>query len=220
MRLDLRHHAVHVRLRRVRGDVQALGDLTIAVKNPANQTVTLLNSLAGAPSVSCAGDDINATFQDGGAAASCNAATVPSLSGTVAPATALAPLAASAAGTWTLTVTDNMNGNNGAINDWAVDVSCVQLPPADMAVALSGFPAQGMPGTNVTGTVTCTNVGGQPAANVTCSVVGGTASACVLQPANTPVAAFPVASVAAGAPAGSIRPSDVMERPADGEPPP
>lgn len=175
-----------------------IGDLTIAVKNPANQTVTLLNSLAGAPSVSCAGDDINATFQDGGAAASCNAATVPSLSGTVAPATALAPLAASAAGTWTLTVTDNMNGNNGAINDWAVDVSCVQLPPADMAVALSGFPAQGMPGTNVTGTVTCTNVGGQPAANVTCSVVGGTASACVLQPANTPVAAFPVASVAAG----------------------
>ncbi len=175
-----------------------IGDLTIAVKNPANQTVTLLNSLAGAPSVTCAGDDISATFQDGGAAASCNAATVPSLSGTVAPASAVAPLAASTSGTWTLTVTDNMNGNNGAINDWAVDVSCVQLPPADMAVTLSGFPVSGTPGSTVNGTVTCANVGGQTATNVTCSVVGGTTSACTLQPANTPIAAFPVANVGSG----------------------
>ena len=175
-----------------------IGDLTIAVKNPANQTVTLINQLPSPPSTSCAGDDVSATFQDGGGAASCAAATVPSLSGIVAPAAALAPLAASVTGVWTLTVTDNVNGNSGALNDWGVDVGCVALPAADMSVSLSGFPSNPSPNSPASGTVTCTNIGGQAATNVTCSVVGGTTSACTLQPANTPVAAFPVASVAAG----------------------
>lgn len=175
-----------------------IGDLTIAVRNPANQTVTLINQLANAPSISCAGDDIVGTFRDGGSAATCAAATVPSLSGTIAPAAALAPLAASTTGVWTLTVTDNMNGNTGALNDWAVDVTCVALPPADMAVSFSGFPAFPSPNTAVNGTVTCTNVGGTAATNVTCSVTGGTVSACTLLPANTPVASFPVATVGAG----------------------
>lgn len=174
-----------------------IGDLNLVVKNPANQSVTLLNALPSAPSVGCAGDDINATFQDGAAAPACNAATVPSLSGTVAPASSLAPLLGSVSGTWTLVVTDTINGNNGALNDWSVDISCVQLPPADMAVTISGFPSSAPPGSTVNGTLTCTNVGGQTASNVTCSVAGGTSSSCALQPGNTPVT-FPVASVAAG----------------------
>ncbi len=175
-----------------------IGDLSITVTNPASQTVTLINQLPSPPSTSCAGDDVSATFSDGGAAPSCAAAVVPSLSGTIAPAAALAPLTASVAGLWTLTVTDNVNGNNGALNDWAVDVGCVVLPPADMAVVLSGFPSNPTPNSPASGTVTCTNIGGQAATNVTCSVVGGTTSACTLQPANTPVASFPVATVVAG----------------------
>jgi subtilisin-like proprotein convertase family protein len=175
-----------------------IGDLTLSVINPANSTSTLVSSLAGPPAVSCDGDDIAATFQDGAAAATCQSATVPSLSGTVAPASPLAPLASSLAGTWTLVVTDNVHGNNGAINDWAVDVSCQALAPADMGVALSGFPTSATPNTNVTGTVTCTSDGGQAATNATCAVSGGTESNCTLQPANTPIASFPVASVPVG----------------------
>src|SRR5580765_536097 len=45
-----------------------IGDLSIAVKNPANTTATLLNQLPDPPAVSCSGDDIAAVFQDGGAA--------------------------------------------------------------------------------------------------------------------------------------------------------
>jgi subtilisin-like proprotein convertase family protein len=175
-----------------------IGDLTIAVTNPGAQTVTLLNQLQSPPSTSCGGDDVVATFRDGGSAAACQAATVPSLSGTVAATSSMAGLAASTTGTWTLTVTDNVNGNTGALNDWAVDVTCVALPPADMAVSFSGFPAFPAPNSTVNGTITCTNVGGTAATNVTCGVTGGTLGACTLQPANTPVASFPVASVGAG----------------------
>lgn len=175
-----------------------IGDLSIAVKNPASTTATLLNQLPDPPAVSCAGDDIAAVFQDGGAAPVCQSAFIPSLSGTVAPATPLAPLATSVIGTWTLTVTDNMHGNNGLINDWAVEVSCAAAVPPDMGVTLSGFPASAVQNSTVTGNVTCTNVGTVAAPNVTCSVAGGTASGCTLQPANTPVASFPVASVPVG----------------------
>ncbi len=175
-----------------------IGDLTLTVKNPAGTTATLVSSLAGPPAVSCAGDDIAAIFQDGAAAATCQSATVPSLSGTVAPAAALAPLAASLAGAWTLGVADNTHGNNGAINDWAVDVICQALAPADMGVTLSGFPSTAAPNSTVTGTVTCTSDGGQAATNATCAVTGGTESNCTLQPGATPIASFPVASVPVG----------------------
>jgi subtilisin-like proprotein convertase family protein len=178
-----------------------VGDLSISVKNPLNVPSTLLTPLPDPPAVSCSGDDIVATFHDGGAAPVCSGASVPSVGGTLAPATALAPLAVSSAavtGVWTLTVTDNAHGNTGALNDWSVDVVC---GAADMSVALNGFPVSAYSGTPVTGTITCTNVGTLAATNVTCSVNGATSSGCVLQPGGTPVAAFPVASVAPG---GSI----------------
>ena len=173
-----------------------IGDLSISVKNPANVSASLVNALPGLPAPSCAGDDIAAVFQDGGAAAFCQSASVPSLSGTVAPAAALAPLAASTSGVWTLTVTDLVHANNGALVDWGVDVLCAALAPADVAVALSGFPAVTVPNSNVTGTITCTNVGGQAATNADCTVTGGTTSACTLQPANT-IALLPLASLPA-----------------------
>jgi subtilisin-like proprotein convertase family protein len=179
-----------------------IGDLSITVKNPANVTSNLLNQLPDPPAVSCAGDDIAAVFQDGGATPVCQSASVPSLSGTLAPVSALTPLAASVVGTWTLTVTDNMHGNNGLINDWAVDVVCGAAPPVDVGVTLSGFPTSVVQGSSpITGNVTCSNVGAAVATNVTCSVAGGTASSCVQQPGATPVASFPVASLAVG---GSI----------------
>ena len=175
-----------------------VGDLSIAVQNPASTSATLLSQLPDPPAVSCAGDDIGATFQDGGAAPVCQSASLPSISGTLAPVSPLAPLAASVAGVWTLTVTDNMHGNNGLINDWAVDVICGAAVPTDMSVTLTGFPAAVAQNDPISGTVTCANVGAAPATNATCSVVGGTASNCTLQPANTPIGSFPVASVPAG----------------------
>jgi len=178
-----------------------VGDLSIAVKNPANTSVTLLNQVPDPPAVSCAGDDINATFQDGGAAPVCTNIFVPSVGGALAPVGPLAPLAASVAGTWTLTVTDNMHGNNGFLNDWAVDVTCGAAVPTDMGVTLSGFPASAVQNSSVSGTVTCANVGAAAAPNVTCSVAGGTTSNCALQPGNTPIGSFPVASLPVG---GSI----------------
>ena len=178
-----------------------VGDLSIAVKNPANTTATLLNQVPDPPAVSCAGDDINATFQDGGAVPVCTSIFVPSVGGTLAPVAALTPLASSVVGTWTLTVTDNMHGNNGFLNDWAVDVTCGAAVPADMGVTLSGFPVSAVQNSTVSGTVTCANVGATAAPSATCSVVGGTTSNCALQPGNTPIASFPVASVPVG---GSI----------------
>lgn len=175
-----------------------VGDLTMTVKNPISATSTLLNPVPDPPAISCAGDDIVATFQDGAAAPVCQSANVPSVGGTMAPATALTPLASSVVGTWTLIVTDTVHGNNGVLNDWSVDVTCQAATPADMGVALSGFPASGTPNTNVSGTVTCTSLGGQAATNATCAVAGGTESNCTLQPANTPIGSFPVASVPVG----------------------
>ena len=190
-----------------------IGDLSITVKNPASTTATLLNPLPDPPAVSCSGDDIAAVFQDGGAAPTCQSANVPSLSGTLAPVSPLAPLAASVVGTWTLTVTDNMHGNNGLINDWAVDVTCGAALPPDMGVTLSGFPAAVVQNAPITGTVTCANVGSVAATSATCAVAGATASNCVQQPGSTPVASFPVANVAPG---GSIACSVAGTMPSSG----
>lgn len=122
-----------------------IGDLRMVVTNPSAVSATLLDRLASPPSFSCPGDDVAAVFSDDGVAATCQGVMVPSLSGTVTPVTPLAGLSATTAGVWTLTVTDLANGNNGAINDWAVDVVCLspQTPipamstPALLALLLS-----------------------------------------------------------------------------------
>jgi subtilisin-like proprotein convertase family protein len=175
-----------------------VGDVSISLSNPA-ASVTLLNQVSGDPAISCQGDDLDATFADGGSSAVCQSNIVPSVGGTLAPAAgSMASLATAVPGAWTLTVTDHSHGNNGAINDWAVDVTCGALPPADMNAVLSGFPAAPAPNSTANGTVTCNSLGGQAATNVTCAVAGGTESACTLQPANTAIASFPVASVPVG----------------------
>jgi len=106
----------------------AVGDLTISVESPGGETATLLANLPGV-SGTCRGGDITAIFNDDGAAPGC-AATIPSVGGTIAATTPLAPLLASSpAGTWTLTITDDANSDDGALNDWSVDVVCAP-PPA------------------------------------------------------------------------------------------
>jgi hypothetical protein len=52
---------------------------------------------------------------------------------------------------------------------------------ADMSAAVSGFPASAAPGTPVTGTATCTNVG-DTATNATCAVTGAVTLSCPSAP--------------------------------------
>lgn len=105
-----------------------IGDLRITVTNPASQTATLINGLQSPPSSSCPGDDMVVEFQDSAAAPVCAAAAVPALSGAASPVTPLTGYQNSIPGTWSLTVTDLVNGNNGLLNDWSVDAICNPLP--------------------------------------------------------------------------------------------
>lgn len=111
----------------------AVGDLTITVANPNGDTATLLSNLPGT-SGSCRGSDMSATFTDGEAAPTCSML-IPSVGGTLAPATPLAPLIATPPeGIWTLTIVDNANNGDGVLNDWSVDASCAPVIPAAPAL--------------------------------------------------------------------------------------
>lgn len=102
-----------------------VGDLRLAVTGPNAVAATLLDALPGSsPPATCSGDDVLVTFSDGAPAAVCNGATVPSLSGIANPVQPLAPASGTIAGTWSLTVTDLVNGNSGLLNDWSVEVVC------------------------------------------------------------------------------------------------
>ena len=106
-----------------------VGDLQASVTNPNAVTAALLNNLAspGGSVGGCQSDDVNAVFQDGAPAASCGL-TIPAVSGTVAPVSALLPLAlanGAPPGTWTLTLADTANSNDGALNDWAVQAPVI-----------------------------------------------------------------------------------------------
>jgi subtilisin-like proprotein convertase family protein len=105
-----------------------IGDLRITVTNPAAQTATLINGLLSPPSSACPGDDMVVEFQDSAAAPVCLASAVPALSGAASPVTPLTGYQNSIPGTWSLTVTDLVNGNNGLLNDWSVDAICNPLP--------------------------------------------------------------------------------------------
>lgn len=114
-----------------------IGDLRITVTNPAAQTATLINALQSPPSSACPGDDMVVEFADSGSAPVCVAAAVPALSGVSTPATPLTGFQNNIPGTWSLTVTDLVNGNNGLLNDWSVDAICNPLPvPATTNVGL------------------------------------------------------------------------------------
>lgn len=118
-----------------------IGDLRIRVTAPNGQTATLVDALQRPPASSCDNDDIRASFFDSGATATCSQG-YPALGGTVRPATALAPLGGTLAGTWTLSVQDLVNGNNGLLNDWAVEARCLpeEIPSqSDRGLLLLGM---------------------------------------------------------------------------------
>ena len=119
-----------------------VGDLGISVTNPAVDSATLLSNQQGI-SGACRGSDVNATFHDGEAAAGCRFL-IPSVAGATAPVTPLAPLiTTSTAGPWTLTVADSSNNGDGALNDWSVDVVCVQVgvPPRPAPISWQALAA-------------------------------------------------------------------------------
>lgn len=102
-----------------------IGDLRLVVTGPSAASATLLDGLLGAaPPATCSGDDVLVAFADGAALPVCNGAAVPSLSGVASPVQPIAGAAGTIAGTWSLTVTDLVNGNNGLLNDWSVNVVC------------------------------------------------------------------------------------------------
>jgi large repetitive protein len=112
---------------------------------------------------------------------------------------------------------------NGETEDYRI-----VLPPllADMAASISGFPANPLAGSTVTGTVTCTNNGLDPAVSPTCNVPtanlpAGATVTCTPNPAPNPLAvgssiacnvsftAPPSGTVTVSATAGSSTPDPV-----------
>lgn len=103
-----------------------VGDLRIRLIAPNGTARILLDrsGLAALPPGGCGSDDVAVTFADGGAGPTCPLA-IPTLSGTQAPVDALAALAGSpGAGTWTLEVTDAVHAGTGALDAWALNLTC------------------------------------------------------------------------------------------------
>lgn len=104
-----------------------VGDLRVRVIGPSAQTATLVDRpVTGGD---CGSDDIDALFSGSGTAFPCNVTNPASGPGPVAPVTSLGVFnTAPVAGTWTLEVTDFSNTGIGAINDWALVVTCGTYP--------------------------------------------------------------------------------------------
>lgn len=104
-----------------------IGDLEISLTSPSNTTVLLFNGGA----TNCNGDNLAVNFDDEAAlpyselAGSCNPAP-PAATGIFQSAEALSIFNGEPAnGTWTLTVTDNVNNDGGQLNNWELDVCSI-----------------------------------------------------------------------------------------------
>lgn len=103
-----------------------VGDLRIRVIAPNGTARVLLDrsGIVALPPGGCGSDDVAVTFADGGAAAACPLA-IPTLSGTQAPVEPLAALAGGpGSGTWKLEITDAVHAGTGALDAWAVTLTC------------------------------------------------------------------------------------------------
>ncbi len=100
------------------------GDLTATLTHNGT-TVTLATRMGG---TGCSQDDVNATFQDGGAAITCQA-TAPGITGIINPEQPLSGFASGVLqGDWTLNVSDNAGADTGAITKWCIIPSVTTLP--------------------------------------------------------------------------------------------
>lgn len=180
-----------------------VGDLRVTLRDPNGQIVIgsapgFVNLLdrphngSGGSAGSCTGDHVLATFDGDGefkADDACNL--VPdgaAIAGVVRPSQSLAALigrhgtgsnGASTTGLWELTVRDLAGGDVGTLNDWSLDLSCSETPPAiaDLSVAVTP-PARLVGGSFTTIPFTVSNQGpaavtGVPFNAVLPSQVGG-----------------------------------------------
>ena len=122
----------------------AIEELEITLTNPQGQTVTLL------PRGTCPGTvNLNLNFDDlATAAISCPLGGATPI--TVRPANPLAALAGNpAAGTWTLRVSDNINGNGGRLDGWGLELCTLGEPPAAPGSIIALYPGSAQYHTDV-----------------------------------------------------------------------
>ena len=109
-----------------------VGDISVNLSSPAGANMNVLLDRPGRPDgatsgFGCSRDNINATFDDASATPveGVCAAADPTISGVVAPETALSIYnAGNADGVWTLSITDNAGGDSGELVDWSLNISC------------------------------------------------------------------------------------------------
>ncbi len=96
-----------------------VGDITASLTSPTGTTIQLFDG-------QCAGNNnINATFDDSGSNLVCG--TNPALSGFIIPLQSLSAFNnENPSGNWTLSITDNFDGDGGAINNWSLSICSLQ----------------------------------------------------------------------------------------------
>jgi uncharacterized repeat protein (TIGR01451 family) len=183
-----------------------VGDLIYTVTSPGGAASVTIIDRPGTPpgTFGCSGNDIEAMLNDSAAAPvedEC-AGAVPTIDGIYTPNNPLAAFnGVPGIGTWSLEVTDNAGGDVGTLNDWSLDLVC--LNDADLAVAKSG-PATVVAGTNMTYTIDVSNAGPANAVDVVVidTIPAGTTyvsdtDSCVEAPAGT--LTCPLGGIASGA---------------------
>ena len=105
-----------------------IGDLNVSLNTPAGEFVVIPQSFG------CANDNIDATFIDGGDPLACTANN-PSVTGTVEPADPFAALVGSSAvGDFSLTVSDDVGGDEGTLNSFAINIAWEVVLPSTPAI--------------------------------------------------------------------------------------
>jgi subtilisin-like proprotein convertase family protein len=122
-----------------------VGDLLITIESPSGTVITLLDQ-PGVPGsqFGCQEDNILVTFDDGAILTSddlentCEAGGPLAIEGTFQPVQSLSAFANEpATGTWTLSVTDNVNQDGGVINGWGLNICSVVLPDYSLTPSIS-----------------------------------------------------------------------------------
>lgn len=102
-----------------------IGDITASITSPQGITVQLFSQECNDL------DGVNATFDDNGTVLVCG--DNPALSGLLLPDEPLSAFnGQSPQGVWTLTVSDSVNQDGGAVNAWSLDICSVEEPTAGL----------------------------------------------------------------------------------------
>jgi uncharacterized repeat protein (TIGR01451 family) len=151
-----------------------VGDLSYTVTSPGGVSVTIidrpmtpLDDLGNPTTFGCWGADIEAMLNDSAAAPvefECAAAT-PTIDGIYSPNELLSAFNGTLGdGAWTLTVTDNAFEDSGTLNDWSLDLACINQ--ADLGVTKDITVGAPVAGTQMTYTVEVSNLGPATAVGV------------------------------------------------------